>query len=133
MRKRDAKQQRRESIKQEDDFAARAGGRRVLGSGAIAGMPGDVRLGRTHLAEMKLTGNTQVTIKAEVLEKIFTEAWASGRRPLQGLRLNGRNYLIEAEEDFLEREELLRELLKAEETPSQARTESSQCCGGRSG
>lgn len=133
LRRNPQKAQRRESIRQEARFADRAGGRRQPGSGAYWGAPGDVKIGRRLLGEMKRTGAKQITITANVLEKIFNEAWASGRRPLEGFELNGKNYVVQAEEDFLEREELIRELL-AEETPSQSRQESSQCSsGGRSG
>lgn len=42
------------------------------------------------------------TLKAAVLEKIMTEALLEGRTPVLGVSLNNQNYVVLAEEDFLE-------------------------------
>lgn len=86
------------SRKQEDRLAARIGGRRTPASGARWHTKGDVR-GSQFLIELKWTGKKQITIKAEVLEKIHDEAILDGRLPAVGFELNGRNYVILEEDD----------------------------------
>ena len=67
---------------------------------------------------MKRTDKKQITIKADVLEKIFDEAVGSGRRPALGIELNGRNYVLQLEEDDI---------------AQRSRMESKTCCGGPDG
>lgn len=85
---------------QEKRLAKVLGGQRSAGSGAFD-RKGDVRAA-TQLWETKWTGKKSFTVKAEVLEKIIGEALAEGRTPVLGLELNGRNYVIVEEGDWLE-------------------------------
>jgi hypothetical protein len=98
----------RQSRKHEDRLARATGGRRTPASGAFWHHKGDVR-SPLWLIEHKFTGRTQVTIKAQVLEKIVGEAIVNGRIPVLGLHLNGRNYVVLDEEDWLDIDRRLRE------------------------
>jgi len=85
------------------------GGQTVAASGAFWSRKGDVR-SHDLLIEHKWTGKLQVTVKAQVLEKIVKEAILDGRTPVLGFHLNGENYIMLQEDDFLEmREKLLGE------------------------
>lgn len=86
---------------QEKRIAKRMSGSRSAGSGAFD-RKGDIRAA-TELWEAKWTGKKTFTVKAEVLEKIISEALAEGRTPVLGLELNGRNYVIVEEDDWVER------------------------------
>lgn len=69
------------SMRQEDELAQRLGGQRVLGSGALSGLPGDVDLGE-FLLEAKLAVNAQsVGVSVRKLGKIWEEATSQGKLP----------------------------------------------------
>ena len=91
----------RQSQAHEKRLAAELNGQRTAASGAFWQRKGDVR-SETLLVEHKWTGKKQVTIKSEVLKKIVTEATLDYRVPVLGLHLDGENYVVLLEEDFLE-------------------------------
>lgn len=91
----------RQSRKHEDRLAKKLGGSRTAASGAFWSRKGDVR-SQDLLVEHKWTGKTQFTLKANVLEKIVKEAILDGRVPVLGFHLNGENYVVMEENDFLE-------------------------------
>ena len=97
-----------ESKKHEVRLAKKLGGQRVAASGAFWSRKGDVRTDDL-LVEHKWTGKASVTIKAAVLEKIVTEAILDSRMPVLGFHLNGENYVMQLEDDFLELRHYLRE------------------------
>jgi hypothetical protein len=98
----------KESRKHEDRLAKKIGGKRNAGSGAFWSRKGDVR-SDDLLVEHKWTGKASVSVKAAVLEKIVTEAILDGRTPVLGLYLNGENYVVLTEDDFLELRQYLLE------------------------
>ena len=91
----------KESKKHEVRLAKKLGGKRNAGSGAFWSRKGDVR-SKDLLIEHKWTGKASVSVKAAVLEKIVTEAILDGRLPVLGFHLNGENYVMLTENDFLE-------------------------------
>lgn len=91
----------KKSRKQEDRLAGRLGGSRNAASGALWLRKGDVR-NEAWLVEAKWTGKQQFTLKASVLEEAMTEALISGRRGVVAISLNGKNYMVLDEDDFLE-------------------------------
>lgn len=98
----------RQSRRHEDRLAKELGGQRVAASGAFWSRKGDVR-SQDLLVEHKWTGKAQFTIKANVLEKIVKEAILDGRTPVLGFHLNGENYVLLDENDFLEIRQTLQE------------------------
>jgi len=79
-------------------------------SGAFWSRKGDVR-SQDLLVEHKWTGKKSKTITAAELEKITNEAIMDGRTPVFGIHLNGEDYVILLETDFLElRDRLARTL-----------------------
>lgn len=98
----------KESRKHEDRLAKAIGGQRTAASGAFWSRKGDVR-SKDLLVEHKWTGKASVTIKAAVLEKIVTEAILDGRIPILGFHLNGEDYVMQLEDDFLEQRQKLQE------------------------
>jgi hypothetical protein len=98
----------KESRKHEDRLAKAIGGQRTAASGAFWSRKGDVR-SNDLLLEHKWTGKASVTIKAAVLEKIVTEAILDGRMPVLGFHLNGEDYIMQLEDDFLEQRQKLQE------------------------
>lgn len=97
----------KQSQAHESRLAKTLGGKKVAASGAFWSRKGDVRTDDL-LVEHKWTGKKSFTLKAEVLEKIVTEAILDGRTPVLGFSLNSRNYVVLDENDFLElRHELL--------------------------
>jgi Holliday junction resolvase len=98
----------RESRKHEDRLAKVIGGSRNAGSGAFWSRKGDVR-SQDLLVEHKWTGKLQFTVKANELEKIVKEAILDGRTPVLGFHLNGQNYVMLDEDDFLELRHYLQE------------------------
>jgi hypothetical protein len=98
----------KESRKHEDRLAKAIGGQRTAASGAFWSRKGDVR-SKDLLIEHKWTGKASVTIKAAVLEKIVTEAILDGRMPVLGFHLNGEDYVMQLEDDFLEQRQKLQE------------------------
>jgi hypothetical protein len=91
----------KESLKHEKRLEKLVGGQRSAASGAFWSRKGDVR-SDDLLIEHKWTGKKSVTIKSEVLKKITTEAILDSRMPVLGLHLDGENYVVLVEEDFLE-------------------------------
>lgn len=94
----------RESQKHEKRLAKKVGGKRTAASGAFWSRKGDVR-SKALLIEHKWTGKKQVTIKSEVLKKITREAILDSRIPVLGLHLDGENYVVLLEDDYLEMRE----------------------------
>lgn len=100
---------RQESKKHENRIAKKVGGSTNAASGAFWSRKGDVR-SSDLLIEHKWTGKKQVTIKSDVLKKITMEAIIDSRTPVLGLHLDGENYVVLLEDDFLE----LREKVQGE-------------------
>jgi hypothetical protein len=97
----------KKSRKHEDRIAKRIGGKRTAASGAYWSRKGDVR-SDDLLIEHKYTGKKQTTIKSDVLKKIMREAILDGRTPVLGIHLDGEDYVILTEHDFIEMREKLR-------------------------
>ena len=95
------------SRKHENRIAKRIGGKRTAASGAFWSRKGDVR-SEDLLIEHKYTGKKQTTIKSDVLKKIMREAILDGRVPVLGIHLDGEDYVILTEHDFIEMREKLR-------------------------
>jgi hypothetical protein len=91
----------KQSQKHEKRIAKEIGGSRTAASGAFWSRKGDVRNSEL-LVEHKWTGKKSKTITAAELEKISTEAIMDGRMPVFGIHLNGEDYVILSENDFLE-------------------------------
>ena len=91
----------KESQKHEKRLAKKIGGSVNSRSGAFWPRKGDVR-SDDLLIEHKYTGKKSFSVKADVLEKITREAILEGRMPVLGVHLNGENYVILLEDDFLE-------------------------------
>ena len=91
----------KESQKHEKRLAKKIGGSRNAASGAFWSRKGDVR-SADLLIEHKWTGKKQTTIKSDVLKKIVREAILDGRMPALGIHLDGENYVILLEDDFME-------------------------------
>lgn len=68
-----SKKKRRRSIRQEEEIAERQGGRRVRGSGAVAGHKGDVRDPGTYRLEAKYTQAKSYRVAHEDLVKVRGE------------------------------------------------------------
>jgi hypothetical protein len=98
----------KQSKKHENRLAKAIGGSRNAASGAFWSRKGDVRSSEL-LIEHKWTGKKQVTVKSDVLEKIVKEAILDGRIPVLGFHLNGKNYVMLDEDDFLEQHQRLQE------------------------
>lgn len=90
----------KESLKHEKRLEKAIGGKRSAASGAFWSRKGDVR-SKDLLIEHKWTGKLSITIKSAILKKITTEAILDSRIPVLGLHLDGENYVILLEEDFL--------------------------------
>lgn len=89
------------SRRQERDTAETYGGKRTAGSGNQWRAKGDVRTGR-YLIENKRTDNTAgITLKFADLRKIEAEALAASRLPLLVFQINGRNYVVQPEDDWV--------------------------------
>ena len=97
----------KQSRKHENRIAKRVGGKRTAASGAYWSRKGDVR-SDDLLIEHKYTGKKQTTIKSDVLKKIMREAILDGRTPVLGIHLDGEDYVILTEHDFIEMREKLR-------------------------
>jgi hypothetical protein len=106
-----------QSKKHEDRLAKVVGGSRNAASGAFWSRKGDVR-SSDLLIEHKWTGKKQVTVQAAVLEKIVKEAILDGRMPVLGFHLNGENYVMLEENDFLELRQKLQEFECETQMPS---------------
>jgi hypothetical protein len=91
----------KQSQKHEKRLSAKVGGSTIAGSGAFWSRKGDVR-SDDMLIEHKWTGKKSFTLKSDVLEKIVTEAILDSRMPVLGVSLNGENYVLLMEDDFIE-------------------------------
>jgi hypothetical protein len=91
----------KQSQKHEKRLAKAIGGQTTAASGAFWSRKGDVR-GEKLLIEHKWTGKKSKTIQSAELKKIFTEAFMDGRTPVFGIHLDGEDYVILLETDFLE-------------------------------
>jgi hypothetical protein len=91
----------KESQKHEKRIAKAVGGQTTAASGALWSRKGDVR-SETLLIEHKWTGKKSKTIQSAELRKITTEAIIDGRLPVFGIHLDGEDYVILMETDFLE-------------------------------
>jgi hypothetical protein len=91
----------KQSKKHEARLAKKFDGKRTAASGAFWNRKGDVRTA-SLLIEHKWTGKASVSVKAAVLEKIVKEAILDSRMPVLGFHLNGEDYVMLTEDDFLE-------------------------------
>ncbi len=91
----------KQSQKHEKRLAKAVGGQTTAASGAFWSRKGDVRNGEL-LIEHKWTGKKSKTIQSAELKKITNEAIMDGRTPVFGIHLDGEDYVILLETDFLE-------------------------------
>jgi len=91
----------KQSQKHEKRLAKVVGGQTTAASGAFWSRKGDVR-SDTMLIEHKWTGKLTKTISSKELKKITNEAIMDGRFPVFGIHLDGEDYVIVLETDFLE-------------------------------
>lgn len=91
----------KESQKHEKRLAKAINGSPTAASGAFWSRKGDVR-SSDLLIEHKWTGKKSKTIQSAELKKITTEAILDGRTPVFGIHLDGEDYVILLETDFLE-------------------------------
>jgi hypothetical protein len=89
------------SQKHEKRIAKAIGGTTNAASGAFWSRKGDVRSSE-FLVEHKWTGKKSKTIHAAELKKIVNEAVMDGRTPVFGIHLDGEDYVILLETDFME-------------------------------
>ena len=98
----------KQSIKHEKRLAKAIGGSRNAASGAFWSRKGDVR-SDDLLIEHKWTGKKSFSLKSDVLKKIVREAILDGRVPVLGVHLDGENYVILLEDDYLEMRDRLKD------------------------
>lgn len=79
----------------------RFGGQVHGGSGSGVFRKNDGRT-KNELIEFKRTDKRSITIKADDLENLITNALAEGRWPVFGIEVGGRNYVILEEADYHE-------------------------------
>lgn len=91
----------KQSQKHEKRIAKAIGGQTTAASGAFWSRKGDVRSAEL-LVEHKWTGKKSKTITSAELKKITNEAIMDGRFPVFGIHLDGEDYVIVLETDFLE-------------------------------
>ena len=91
----------KQSQKHERRIAKAIGGSTTAASGAFWSRKGDVR-NDTLLVEHKWTGKKSKTIQSAELKKITNEAIMDGRTPIFGIHLDGEDYVILLEHDFME-------------------------------
>lgn len=91
----------KQSQKHEKRIAKAIGGQTTAASGAFWSRKGDVR-NDTLLVEHKWTGKKSKTISSAELKKITNEAIMDGRTPIFGIHLDGEDYVILLEHDFME-------------------------------
>jgi hypothetical protein len=91
----------KQSQKHEKRIAKEIGGSTTAASGAFWSRKGDVR-SHDLLVEHKWTGKKSKTISSAELKKITNEAIMDGRTPVFGIHLDGEDYVILLETDFLE-------------------------------
>jgi hypothetical protein len=85
----------------EKRIAKAIGGSTNAASGAFWSRKGDVR-SEDLLVEHKWTGKKSKTIQSSELKKLVNEAIMDGRTPVFGIHLDGEDYVILLENDFLE-------------------------------
>lgn len=90
----------RQSQKHERRLEKVIGGKRTAASGAFWSRKGDVR-SDDLLVEHKYTSKKSISVSSSVLTKIRNEAVMDGRMPVLALHLDGRNYVVLDENDFL--------------------------------
>lgn len=95
-------ERRRVSQRHERDVSRRSGSRLHAGSGS--GSKKHDMHNRSELIENKtvLIGNRQITLKADDLKSLSYQADLQGREPVMHIRLAGRNWVLQAEEDYYE-------------------------------
>lgn len=98
----------KQSQKHEKRLAKKVGGSVNAASGAFWSRKGDVR-SVDLLIEHKFTGKKSFSVKSDVLKKIVREAILDGRMPVLGIHLDGENYVILLEDDFLEMREKIKD------------------------
>ena len=76
------------------------GGKRVAASGAFWQRKGDVR-SDDLLVEHKWTAKKSMSFTSTVLRKITNEAILDGRTPVLAFHLDGQDYVILLEDDFV--------------------------------
>lgn len=91
----------KQSQKHEKRIAKAIGGQTTAASGAFWSRKGDVR-NESLLVEHKWTGKKTKTISSAELKKITNEAIMDGRTPVFGIHLDGEDYVILLEHDFME-------------------------------
>lgn len=91
----------KQSRKHENRLAKEIGGARTAASGAFWSRKGDVR-NDDILIEHKWTGKKTKTISSAELKKVTNEAIMDGRLPVFGIHLDGVDYVVLLETDFLE-------------------------------
>lgn len=91
----------KQSQAHEKRLAKVVGGSTTAASGAFWSRKGDVRSDEL-LIEHKWTGKKSKTIQSTELKKITTEAIMDGRMPVFGIHLDGEDYVILLETDFME-------------------------------
>lgn len=91
----------KQSQKHEKRIAKAIGGQTTAASGAFWSRKGDVRSAEL-LVEHKWTGKKSKTITSAELKKITNEAIMDSRFPVFGIHLDGEDYVIVLETDFLE-------------------------------
>lgn len=91
----------KQSQKHEQRIAKVVGGQTTAASGAFWNRKGDVRSSGL-LIEHKWTGKLSKTISSKELKKITNEAIMDNRLPIFGIHLDGQDYVILLETDFLE-------------------------------
>jgi uncharacterized protein YhfF len=91
----------KQSQKHEKRIAKAIGGQTTAASGAFWSRKGDVR-SADMLVEHKWTGKKSKTISSAELKKITNEAIMDGRLPVFGIHLDGEDYVVLLETDFLE-------------------------------
>jgi len=91
----------KQSQKHEKRLAKAIGGSTTAASGAFCSRKCDVRID-SLLIEHKWTGKKSKTLSSAELKKIVNEAIMDGRLPVFGIHLDGQDYVILLETDFLE-------------------------------
>jgi hypothetical protein len=91
----------KQSQAHEKRIAKVIGGSTTAASGAFWSRKGDVR-SDDLLIEHKWTGKKTKTISSAELKKITLEAIMDGRTPVFGIHLDGEDYVILLETDFME-------------------------------
>ena len=91
----------KQSQKHEKRIAKRIGGKTRAASGAFWSGKGDVR-NDEYLWEHKYTSKKSFSVTRTVLDKIEEEAIMDGRTPVLGLHIDGKDYVVLTEDDFIE-------------------------------